>query len=90
MIGLASDMFSAWLLNQLVAKATGYAPGEVYMHIDSAHIYAEHLEKAKEQLSRKPLISEVSYRLDFNSLQEWDLELKGYASHPPIKYELKV
>ena len=45
MVGLASDMFSAWLFNRLLAKTVGLAPGKVIMNIGDAHIYDVHRSK---------------------------------------------
>jgi thymidylate synthase len=86
MLGLASDMFSAWLFNQLIAKATGFTPGEVYIQIGSAHIYDIH---DSESLLKRPVIYDnVEYQIEFNNLRDWNFQVTRYEHAEPIKYEL--
>lgn len=88
MIGLASDMFSAWLFNQLMALATGYRAGNVQLQIGSAHIYEVH--NVVEYLNRPILSNEVEYELHYTSIYDWDFKLLRYEHAPSIRYELCI
>jgi thymidylate synthase len=88
LIGLASDMFSAWLFNLLMSKATGYWPGKIYMQLGSAHIYDIH--DPSDYLSRLLEPAEIRYKLEFKDIYNWDIEILNYNPQPPIKYQLCV
>lgn len=88
MIGVASDMFSAWLFNQLMARATNLEPGKVVMQIGSAHIYDKH--DPEKYLKQSMHYAPVSLKIDFNSMQDWSVEILNYVSSKPVKYELCV
>ena len=91
MVGLASDMFSAWLLNQVIAVSSDLEPGTVTMNIGDAHIYEAHLDKVQEYLdsvwSTDPM--RVQYVLDGN-LWDFDLKILNYRPETKIKFELLV
>jgi len=95
MIGLASDMLSAWLFNHLIAEAVGLKHGSVYMHLGDAHIYTKHKQGAETYLNdRVPLLlnrnlEATRYLLDFRSLQDFDFNLY-YESLDPLEFELCV
>lgn len=88
MVGLASDMFSAWLWNQLMARATGYRPGEVCMQLSSCHIYDVH--DPDKLLAREPVHQSAKIVFEFNNIYDWDAQVVSYKHHDPIKYELCV
>ena len=58
------------------------------------HIYENHREQVKEQLSREPNpLPKISFSQDFKSLDEFKpefVQLTDYNAHPPIKAELTV
>ena len=88
MVGLASDMFSAWLWNQLMAKATGYQAGPVHMQLSAVHLYDVH--NPEEYLTRKVLKPEAELELEFYSIYDWKASIKNYKHLDAIKYELCV
>jgi len=89
MIGLASDMISAWLFNQLMAREVGLKAGYVYMQFGSTHIYQEHFDNALKLLETT-VGSSVQWDLQFKNIKDWDLTINGYHPNSEIKFLLKV
>ena len=88
-LGVPFNISSYGLLLLLLCKETKLEPGELIGNFGDVHLYNNHTEQAKEQLTRKPfelpkanVICYDIYRGDF------DVELIGYKSHLPIKAEL--
>jgi thymidylate synthase len=78
----------------MLAHVTGYEAGDFIHTMGDAHIYSNHLDQVKEQLSRKPyelpqmhLNPHVKNIFDFKFE---DFELVGYEAHPHIKGEVAV
>jgi thymidylate synthase len=78
----------------MVAKVTGLNPGEFVHTFGDAHIYLNHIDQVKLQLTREPfklpvmlIKREVS---DITDFRFDDFELVGYISHPHIKGEISV
>lgn len=98
MLGVPFNIASYAMLLLLLAKHTGMIPGILHVTLNNAHIYENHIEAAKLQLSRKPRplpIVTIPDREDgapFNIL-EWDYRqyiLHGYAPHPAIRMDVAV
>lgn len=95
MLGLPFNISSYALLLHLLAKETGLKEGRLVGFLGDTHIYSNHIEGAKEQLSRDP----NTYALprietpEFTSIFDWtftDTALVGYESYPRIKFEIAV
>ena len=90
MVGLASDMFSAWLFNQVMAKLTDYKPGNVYIQIGSAHIYDVH--NPQLILDREYIENDINYKLEVRSYKDFDFTIdeSTYIYQRPIRFELCI
>jgi thymidylate synthase len=77
-----------------VAQVCGLKPGEFIHTFGDAHLYLNHIEQAKEQLSRTPYkLPEMHLNPHVASIFDFkyeDFELVGYQAHPHIKAEVAV
>lgn len=93
-IGVPFNIASYALLLMMVAQVTGLKPGEFIHTLGDAHIYLNHVEQVKLQLTRKPfplpkMIINPDVK-DIFSFRYEDFVLSGYESHPHIKGEIAV
>jgi thymidylate synthase len=93
-LGVPFNIASYALLTLMFAKITGLKPGEFVWTGGDTHLYSNHFEQAREQLTREP---RPSPRLVINGDQKEiedfnfeDFELEGYDPHPPIKAPIAV
>ena len=87
-LGVPFNIASTALLTYIVANNTGYRPGKIIVVIGDAHIYSNHIEQIKTQLSRKPHhfpVLEVNKRELIEQYEYNDFNLKSYSSHSSIK-----
>lgn len=93
-LGVPFNIASYSLLAFVLAKITGYEPGEFIHTFGDLHIYENHIEQAKEQLTREPLpFPTVTIADEANSLDTFrpeHVELHDYKSHKTIKADLTV
>ena len=93
-LGVPFNIASYALLTEILAKITGYEAGEFVHTFGDVHIYENHIDQAKEQLSREPLpFPKIEIDDAVTSLETFKPEhvtLSDYESHPPIKAELAV
>jgi len=88
-LGVPFNISSYGLLLLLLCEETGYEAGELIGNFGDIHLYNNHLEQAKEQISRKPYELPKLKVSNVNVLDgEFDFELIGYESHPTIKAPL--
>ncbi|WP_249979347.1 thymidylate synthase [Vreelandella olivaria] len=93
-LGVPFNIASYALLLSMVAQVAGLEPGEFIHTLGDAHLYSNHFEQARQQLTRTPLASptlvlnpKVTSLFDFTFD---DIQIKGYESHPHIKAEVAV
>ena len=78
----------------MMAQVTGLKPGDFVHTFGDAHIYLNHMDQVKLQLSREPRkLPRMNINQSVNDLfsfQFEDFELTGYQPHPHIKGEVSV
>ena len=93
-IGVPFNIASYSLITMMVAQVTGLKPGDFVHTLGDAHIYLNHIDQVKLQLTRKPyplprmiINPEVKDILKFRFE---DFSLTGYVAHPHIKGDIAV
>ncbi len=93
-LGVPFNIASYALLNMMVAQVTGLKPGDFIHTLGDAHIYLNHVEQCKLQLTRKPFpLPKMKINPEVRGIFDFkidDFELVGYQSHPHIKGEISV
>jgi thymidylate synthase len=92
-LGAPFNIASYALLTMMMAEACGLRPGEFIHTLGDAHLYLNHLDQAKRQLTREPLpfpTVRLAPRADIFAFEESDVTLEGYQSHKPIKAPIAV
>lgn len=93
-LGVPFNIASYALLTHMVAQQTGLDVGEFIWTGGDCHLYVNHFEQTKEQLSRTPLaLPELVINRKAPSLFDYcfgDFEFKNYESHPAIKAPIAV
>ncbi|WP_293905989.1 thymidylate synthase [Phenylobacterium sp.] len=92
-LGVPFNIASYALLTLMVAKVTGYEPGEFVHTLGDAHLYLNHLEQAELQLGREPLplpVMRVADKTDLFGFEFEDFKLEGYSAHPSIAAPIAV
>ena len=93
-LGVPFNIASYALLLTMMAQVTGLKPGTFVHTFGDAHIYLNHIDQAKLQLTRTPhplpkleLNSKITNIFDFNFE---DIQLTDYTAHPHIKADISV
>ncbi len=93
-LGLPFNIASYALLTLMVAQVAGLAPGEFIHTSGDAHLYRNHFEQARMQLTREPRpLPHMALNESVTSLWDFryeDFELTGYDPHPHIKADVSV
>ena len=93
-LGVPFNIASYSLLLHMLAQVTGLKAHECILTLQDAHIYHEHFDAVKEQLSREPMpLCQLSLNPRVTSIDDFtmeDIALQNYISHPGIKAKMIV
>jgi len=93
-LGVPFNIASYALLTMMMARATGLKPGEFVHTLGDAHLYSNHFEQARLQLSREPFDPpQMHLNPNKTDLFDWaydDFELIDYQAHKHIKAPVAV
>ena len=91
-LGLPFNIASYGLLLEIIAKEVNMVPDELIGNLGDVHLYKNHVEQAKEQMTREPMklpkLNELPNYLcmkdDWECYKPSDITLDNYQSHPSI------
>ncbi|MNT78482.1 Thymidylate synthase [compost metagenome] len=93
-LGVPFNIASYALLTMMVAQVCGLKPGDFVHTLGDAHIYSNHFEQARLQLTREPRplpVMRINPEVgDLFAFKFEDFTLEGYDPHPHIKAEVAV
>ena len=93
-LGVPFNIASYALLTMMMAQATGLKPGEFVHTLGDAHLYLNHMEQAKLQLTREPFAPPTMWlnpdRKDIFGWERSDFKLENYTAHPTIRAPIAV
>ena len=93
-LGVPFNIASYALLTQMMAQVTGLKPGEFVHTFGDAHLYHNHFDQARLQLTRAPYAPPTMLinpeRTDIFAFEYSDFKLEGYTAHPTIKAPIAV
>ena len=93
-LGVPFNIASYALLTLMVAQVTGLQPGDFVHTFGDVHIYSNHLEQVKLQLTREPFpLPQMKINPEIKNIFDFkfeDFELVNYQAHPHIKGEVAV
>jgi thymidylate synthase len=93
-LGVPFNIASYAILTHMVAHATGLVPGDLVMTLGDAHLYLNHLEQARLQLTREhrplPSLDLSAAPRDLFAITAEDIVVQGYDPHPAIRAEVAV
>jgi thymidylate synthase len=93
-LGVPFNIASYALLTHMVARVTGYEVGDFVHTFGDVHLYANHFEQARLQLTREPRpLPKLELNPSVKRLEDFifeDITITGYDPHPHIKAEVSV
>jgi thymidylate synthase len=100
-LGLPFNIASYGLLLEIIATTVNMVPDELIGNLGDVHLYSNHVEQAKEQISRTPFelpklyINNEFWNHEYQTIDGWiksmeigDFQIENYQSHPSIKAPL--
>jgi len=93
-LGVPFNIASYALLTMMMAQVCELMPGDFVHTLGDAHLYCNHVEQAKEQLSREPfLLPTLKLNPKIRNIDDFgyeDFEIQNYQCHPTIKAPIAV
>lgn len=93
-LGVPFNIASYSLLTHMIAQVTGLQVGEFIHTFGDAHLYLNHIEQAKLQLSREPFpLPQLKLNPNIKNIDDFkfeDIEIINYQAHPSIKADVAV
>jgi thymidylate synthase len=93
-LGVPFNIASYALFTHMIAQVCNLEVGELIIVLGDAHIYENHVEQVKEQLTRKPLsLAQLKLNPEIDVITHFgmeDIELDGYESHSAIPAPMAV
>lgn len=93
-LGVPFNIASYALLVHMVAQVCGLGVGEFIHTLGDAHLYSNHIEQAKLQLTRTPMpLPKLVLNPEIKNIDDFkfeDIQVVGYESHPTIKADISV
>lgn len=95
-LGFPINIVSYTVLIYIIAKLVDMHPKELIINTNDTHLYNNHLEQTKLQLTRKPypfpklVVSDAIKTKEIEQIEENDFDLQGYIYHPMIKAEMSI
>lgn len=95
-LGNPFNIFSYYVLIRILALKCDMEPNELILNIGDAHIYKNHIEQVKQQLSRRQKTQpklELNYNIkykDWNEILLKDFDVIGYFPHKSIKADMAI
>jgi len=93
-LGVPFNIASYALLTHMIAHVTGLKPGEFVHTLGDTHVYLNHVEPLKEQLTRDPKpFPKIVIKRKVENIEDFtidDFEVQGYDPHPKITMEMAV
>ena len=88
-LGLPFNIASYGLLLEMIAKEVNMVPDELIGNLGDVHLYSNHIQQAKEQITRTPMTLPTVEIAELDLLEgSVSVELKNYIHHDPIKAPL--
>jgi thymidylate synthase len=93
-LGVPFNIASYALLTLMIAQVTGLQPGDFVHTLGDAHIYRDHLEQCRLQVTREPYpLPRIELSAKVAELTQFspdDVQLLDYRSHRPIRGTISV